>query len=107
LIAKCSFKFRFIALLLIVLHFFGIKIYRKAQLTKKNSWVVIAGSIIIPLFILISYIISYGVIDSIIGEEAGRYHGYIFLVIVLYPVLLPIYWVLMWFVDKKIKERNS
>lgn len=38
-----------------ILHFLSINIYRRNKPTKKFSWVVIAGSIAIPLLILISY----------------------------------------------------
>ena len=93
------------ALLISLLHFISIKKYRKSEPTKKHSWVVIVGSVTIPLIILISYMISYELIDYSIGEEAGNYHGYTFLAIILYPLLLPIYWVIMWLADKRIKGR--
>jgi hypothetical protein len=93
------------ALFIALLHLISIKKYRKSQPTRKYSWVVIVGSLIIPFFILISYMVSFGIIDSVIGDEAGRYHGYTFLVIGLYPLLMPVYWTIMWLADKKIKER--
>ncbi|CAN5535878.1 hypothetical protein BH10BAC4_BH10BAC4_16130 [soil metagenome] len=94
-----------LALLIALLHFFGIKKYRKQEPTKRYSWVVIAGSIIIPLLILVIYLYSYDLIDSIIGESASRYHGYTFLAIILYPILLPVYWVIMWLIDRIIRGR--
>lgn len=93
------------ALLITLLHFISVKKYRRREPTKKYSWVVIAGSIILPFFILINYMISYSIIDSAIGEEAGNYHGYTFLVVILYPLLLPVYWTIMWLTDKRIKGR--
>jgi hypothetical protein len=95
----------FFALLIAFLHFICIKKYRKSEPTKKYSWVVIAGSITLTFFILISYMVSFGIIDNVIGDEAGNYHGYTFLVIILYPLLLPVYWTIMWLADKRIKGR--
>lgn len=95
------------ALLLSLLHFIGIKKFRINTPTKKYSWVVIAGSIIFPFMIFVSYIVSYSIIDKIIGDEAGNYHGYTFLVIIFYPLLLPVYWIIMWLADKGIKRRIS
>ena len=65
----------------------------------------IAGSLLIPLAILIFYIGAYDIIDDLIGEDAGRYHGYTFLAIALYPLILPVYFFVMWLVDKQIKLR--
>lgn len=93
------------ALLIALLHFISIKKYRRREPTKKYSWVVIAGSIILPFFMLISYMVSFSIIDWFIGVEAGNYHGYTFLVMVLYPLLLLVYWVIMWLADKRIKGR--
>ncbi len=93
-----------IALLLMFFHFISLKKYRKSEPTKKNSWVLIAGSLVIPFLILIGFMLSFGLIDSAIGENAGKYHGYTFLVIILYPLLLLIYWLMMWMVDKRVKR---
>lgn len=93
------------ALLIAILHIISINKYRKSEPTKKYSWVVIVGSITLPFFILISYMVSFGIIDGVIGDEAGNYHGYTFLVIILYPLFLPVYWTIMWLADKRIKER--
>lgn len=95
----------FFTLLIAFLHYISIKRYRKSEPTKKYSWVVIVGSMTLPFFILISYMVSFGIIDSAIGYEAGNYHGYTFLVIILYPLLLSVYWTIMWLVDKRIKGR--
>ena len=95
------------ALLVSWLHFIGIKKYRLNAPTRKYSWVVIAGSIILPFLILVSYMGSYIIIDRIIGDEAGNYHGYTFLVIIFYPLLLPVYWIIMWLADKGIRRRTG
>ncbi|NTW33236.1 MAG: hypothetical protein HGB12_11545 [Bacteroidetes bacterium] len=94
-----------IAILIVLLHFFSIKKFRKNEPTKKYSWVVIAGSIVIPFLILIIYMISYVLIDNAIGKEASSYHGYTFLILILYPLLLPIYWLIMWWTDRIIKRK--
>jgi hypothetical protein len=94
------------SLLIALLHFISIKKYRKGEPTKKYSWVVIAGSIILPFFMLISYMVSFSIIKWFIGVHAGNYHDYTsFLVMILYPLLMPIYWVIMWLADKRIKGR--
>lgn len=93
------------AFLLVLFHFFGIIRYRKRNPTIKYSWVVIAGSISIPLFLFIGFMVSFGIIDSAIGPEASTRHGYTFLAIFLYPVIMPWYWLIMWFVDYVLKKR--
>ena len=95
-----------LALILASLHIIAVKGYRKKNIAAKYSWVVIAGSIILPIVILLGYIFSFYWIDSSIGVQAGGRHGYTFLVLVLYPVLLTVYWVIMWLTDRSIK-RNS
>jgi len=90
-------------LLIFFLHFIAIKKYRHIRPKKKYSWAVIVGSIILPFFVLISYILSFGIIDSMIGKEAGNHHGYTFQVIILYPFLLALYGTIMWMADKRIK----
>lgn len=92
-------------LLLFTLHLLAIYYYRKRNIEKRFSPLVWAGSLIIPILVLIAYIFSYGFIDEIIGEAASKYHGYYFLAIVLYPVMLPVYWTLMWLSDKFIKYK--
>ncbi|MEN0048252.1 MAG: hypothetical protein AAF806_14415 [Bacteroidota bacterium] len=85
------------------LHIFGIKKYRLRRPNAKPSVVVILGSLVVPFLILSFHILSYFIIDWSIGEEASGRHGYMFLVIFLYPLLLPIYWIMMWFIDEKVK----
>lgn len=95
----------FFAMAFAFLHFIIIRKYRISNPTAKYSWIVIAGSVTIPLFILMSYILSFNIIDKVIGDEAANYHGYNFVVILMYPLLLPIYGIIMWLTDKRIKER--
>ncbi|HNP20952.1 MAG TPA: hypothetical protein PKM63_02045 [Panacibacter sp.] len=106
LIAVAPFGLAIIfGLLLMLLHFFSIKKFRGQNPETKYSWIMIAGSLLIPLAILIFYIGAYDIIDDLIGEDAGRYHGYTFLAIALYPLILPVYFFVMWLVDKQIKLR--
>jgi hypothetical protein len=88
------------------LHFQAIKKYRKKS-KAKFSWVVITGSIIVPILVLFSYLFSFELIDAVIGPEAGRWHGYTFMILVLYPFLMPVYWVYMWWVDRNEKKKVS
>lgn len=87
-------------LLLAAIHLFLIAFHKRRYLKKKYSWVLIAGSIIIPFIILLFNISSYNIIDRAIGEHAGRYHGYTFLVLIFYPVFMPVYWLVMWLLSK-------
>lgn len=92
-------------LILTLFHFIFIRDYRIRKPEKKFSWILIAGSIIIPFLILVFYILSYGIIDSMIGKDAGGYHGYTFLVLIFYPVILIVYFLIMWITDRIIKKR--
>ncbi|RYD99248.1 MAG: hypothetical protein EOP54_04875 [Sphingobacteriales bacterium] len=93
------------ALLLFVLHLFFVLRYRSKHIHKKYSYVVIAGSWLVPFLVLLSYIYAFGLIDYLIGEAAGRRHGYVFLIMVLYPFIVPVYWTIMWLLDKLQKKR--
>lgn len=96
-----------IAILITLFHLIQIKRYRKNNPSKKHSWVVIVGSIVIPSLIIISYMLSFGIIDRAIGKEAGNYHGYTFLIIMLSPILWPIYWLIMLRADNAIKRKMN
>ncbi len=93
------------AIVIAILHLVLIRLFRKRNTQKKYSWVLIAGSILIPFVILCFNMYSYDLIDNAIGDEASHYHGYTFFVMVLYPVLMPLYWVGMWLVDKLYKKK--
>ncbi len=94
-----------VSLALLMLHFFLIKNYRKNNLNKKYSIVVILGSLLVPFLSLLSFILSFNFIDNLIGVDAGRHHGYYILIIVLYPIILPIYWTIIGFIDKQLKKK--
>ncbi len=93
------------AVLLFVLHLWLVIRYRKRQLHKKYSYVVIIGSWLIPFLILLSYIYSFMLIDYLIGEDAGGRHGYVFLVVIFYPFLVPLYWTIIWLLDRSQKRK--
>jgi len=94
-----------ISIMLANIHFYLIWRYRKGKPTKRFSWVMIAGSFVVPAIILFYYVYSYEIIDNVIGEHASRYHGYNFLVVFAYPVVLIIYLIVMWVLDWVIKKR--
>lgn len=96
-----------IGILLFTVHLMLVRRYRRKFISKKYSPVVIAGSLIVPFLVILSYIYAYPLIDGIIGDAAGRRHGYVFLVMVLYPVLLLIYWVVVWLLDKQQKRKRK
>ncbi len=92
------------ATIMLALHLLLSRWYRKKNVNKKYSLVVIFGSLAIPFLILLSYMYSYDIIDFVIGEDAGRHHGYVFLVMLLYPILLAIYWTILWVLDRQHKR---
>lgn len=94
-----------VGFLLLIIHLFLMWRYRRSNPEKRFSWVMIAGSLIIPAIILFYYVYSYEIIDNAIGVHASRYHGYNFLVVLIYPVLMPVYLIIMWLVDSILKKR--
>lgn len=96
-----------LALILTVLHFISIQLYRKTNPDKQFSWIMIAGSIIVPFLILLGYIYTFNLIDAVIGQEASKDHGYTILFMVLYPILLPIYWSIMWLIDRILTRKRK
>lgn len=92
------------AVLLTLLHIWGIRRFRKRYPARRYSWVVIVGSFLVPLLSFLFYMESYALIDAAIGPAAGGYHGYIFLVIIFYPVVLLFYWLIMRWVDRRLKQ---
>ncbi|MGZ5243531.1 MAG: hypothetical protein ACXWDO_07835 [Bacteroidia bacterium] len=88
-----------------LLHYFSIKTIRKRNYTRKYSWVLIIGSVLIPFLTIIFYVFSFDFIDFVIGNYATGRHGYTFLSIIFYPFLFIIYYLIMWIVDRNIKKR--
>lgn len=93
-------------IILMIFHFVFVRAYRISNPEKKFSWVMLAGSIVIPFIIILSFIFSYELIDSLIGTDAGKYHGYTFLSFAFYPVILIIYFILMLITDSIIKKNQ-
>lgn len=83
------------------LHILAMYRFRKANPNRRFSWVMIVGSILVPLAPILAYSYSFDLIDVLIGPDAGHYHGYgSFFVFGLYPPLLGIYLLITWGVDK-------
>ena len=94
-----------IGISLFIIHLFLMWRYRRSNPTKRFSWVMIVGSLIVPAIILFYYVYSFEIIDNAIGVHASRYHGYNFLVVLIYPVLMPVYLILSWILDFVFKKR--
>ncbi|MCL2650743.1 MAG: hypothetical protein FWD60_06935 [Candidatus Azobacteroides sp.] len=92
-------------ILLVLIHLEFTFLYRRKNIAKKFSVVVIIGSITIPFLSLMSFVYSFDLIDIVIGEHASRRHGYIFLVFFLYPIFVLFYWLTFWIVDRKYKKK--
>lgn len=92
-------------ILLFLLHLRTMISYRKRNLQKRFSRIVIAGSILIPFLFLLFCIYSFSLIDFVIGDDASQRHGYIILIMIFYPIILPFYWLVMWLLDKYVKYR--
>lgn len=90
--------------LLLVLHVFALWLFRRANPTKRISWVWLTGSLAVPLVVLASYPALIGLIDGAIGPSASRYHGYPILAIGLYPIAMPVYAVVMFLADLYLKR---
>lgn len=94
------------AILIIILHITLIILFRKRKPYKKFSWVVIVGSIFLPLIVFLFNIYSYEIIFHAIGNQANHFYDfYSFLIIFWYPFIMPVYWVIMWLFDKLYKRR--
>ncbi len=94
------------AILIIILHITFIILFRKRKPHKKFSWVVIVGSVFLPLIVLLFNIYSYEIIFHAIGNQANRFYNFFyFIVIGLYPFIMPVYWVIMWLFDKLYKRK--
>ena len=91
--------------LLFIIHIVLIFWYRKINITRKQSWVVILGSILVPIIMLYCYMKSYAFIDNLIGIEASKRHGYYILIIVVYPVMLIVYMLITWVIDIIIRKK--
>ena len=93
-------------LLILIMHISLIRYTRKKALDLLARSVIILGSLIFPLFILLSFGFAYEWIDYTIGTYAGRHQGgYIFILIYLYIFLMPLYWIGMNRIGLNYKKR--
>lgn len=83
-----------LGLLLMILHFFWMIRYKRANPGQRMNRHLLLGSIVVPILGILSYLYSFELIDQLIGPEASRFHGYTFLVWVIYPVLILGYWLI-------------
>lgn len=95
--------FAFILIILIT-HISLIWYSRQRQMEHFTRLIVVLGSIIFPLFILLSFGFAYTFIDYAIGSYASGYHGYEFLAIYLYIFLMPLYWLGMYRLGQEHKK---
>jgi len=94
-------------LLLAALHAWFVYLFRKKHTDRRFSWVVLMGSFVVPFITLFVYMYFFDLIDAVIGPAAGSTHGYTFLVLGLYPFLMPVYWLVMWWYDRILKNRQQ
>jgi hypothetical protein len=94
-----------LSVIFMLLHLYWVIWYRRRNISKKFSFPVIIGSLLVPFLYLFIYIYSYSVIDYIIGTDASKWHGYIALIIFFYPFIVLIYWVVFWLMDKLYKKQ--
>lgn len=92
--------------ILIVIHLMLIFWHRKRKPTMKLSWIAVAGGVIFPFIMLMSYLWALDVIDSAIGEMASHWHGYSFLIMIFYVVVMPVYLGAVVILDVVLRKRN-
>jgi hypothetical protein len=93
-----------IAALLFAFHLWLSIRYRKNNIQKRFSWVVVLGSVISPFLILFSYIAFYLLIEKLLGVHGSSRMGYYFLILGFYPVVVVIYLLLMILLDWLLKK---
>jgi hypothetical protein len=91
-------------LILFAIHLWLNMRYRKNNLQKRISWLVVIGSVISPVLILFSYIASYLLIEKLLGEHSSTRMGYYVLILGFYPVVVVIYLLLMILLDWLFKK---
>lgn len=90
--------------LLFTFHLWLSIIYRKKNLNKRISWVVMLGSLLFPFLILSTFIASYLIIENLLGEHASTRMGYYFLIFGFYPLVALIYLLVMFALDWLVKK---
>lgn len=94
----------FLAIPLVLLHYFAVRKHRLRRPDLRFSWVLNIGSMVVPLLVLLFYVYCYTLIDLAIGTHASKYHGYKVFMIFMYPFVFPVYWLLLWLVERGIRK---
>lgn len=91
----------FLGLLLMIAHIFFILRYRKNHRNKRFSWVMITGSILVPIITFYSIRIFANLIKIHIPHTSFTHNIYIIIFIIFsYMISAPIYFILMWLTDR-------
>ncbi|MFM8347010.1 MAG: hypothetical protein ACKOAR_03090, partial [Bacteroidota bacterium] len=93
-----------LTIFLVVIHWYMLLSGRYRNPERKRTALVTGGSLLVPFFALLGYVLVFPVMDAVIGPEAGRHHGYVFLILIIYPMVAPIYWLLVWMTDRWFKS---
>ena len=96
-----------LGLLLFILHYKLLKDFRKKHPNSRYNWMAISGSIISPIIILFIWIKFADWIKLSLGSHAGMGidpYATIFIPILFYPILLLFFSIIMWQIDKKLKN---
>ncbi|MDY3317675.1 hypothetical protein PG630_10180 [Riemerella anatipestifer] len=91
--------------ILVFFHYKMVKNYRRKNISKRFSIVVILGSIIVPFVGFLLYIGAFNLIDFSLEIYACKKRDYILLAILFYPEIFLFYWILFWFIDKEYKRK--
>ncbi len=92
-------------IILFLIHIKGIITYRKKNIEKRFSPIVIIWSLIIPLLVLIAFLLFFDIIEFFIRPEGDGNHGYVFLALLLYVPLMPVYLIIMGSLDYFYKSK--
>ncbi len=93
------------AVMFLTCHLWLIIRFRKKNVVKRVSWVVVLGSVISPLLILLSYIASYLLIEKLLGKHVSSRLGYYVLILGFYPFVTLLYLLVMILVDWIVKKQ--
>ncbi len=89
---------------MLIVHLIATIYYRKKNLQKRFSLVVILGSLLIPFIVLLFWLQLRNMLFNSMGEHAGM-RGYDFMIFSLYPIILPFYWLIFWIFDRVLKRK--
>jgi len=88
-------------------HWWWVVRYRRRHVAKRFSFVVLLGSVLVPIACVICYLYCFDFIDYLIGDHASRRHGYTFLIVAILPFVIPVYWLVFWLLDRRVKRKLS